>query len=206
MKYKIFLGIGIFFGLVTLFFAGLSCYFVHLAVWLSGIAFIFVFVSLLAAIFFMVPALIFFNESKPVSAARIAVNIALPALVIGGLLIDIGVENLVSSIYVTYSPSKWQTVGSYYKTEMARDFLSKYEVKGMSINDITELLGEPDSEGETEDTEEYPYRFRYDCGKPVRIHCHYNYYLDFFTAGSDRNLVIHDYSLEEGNPMEDANN
>lgn len=179
---------------------GVSLYCVHFGVWSSPSNFIFLIPSLGGAILLLGLAIVIFFGLDSSLWQKIVIYVALPVVIIGGFFLDLGIENLSFNIYTSFAPEKWLTIESKYKLEMANDFLSKYEVKGMKMNEIVSLLGEPAEEGEVESSEEYSYRYSYDCGRPIKRYALSSYRLDFFANGDNRDLEVVAYSLEEYRP------
>lgn len=197
MKRKIFLTIAIILTIGTLVLLGLTFALVHAIVWSGVYAIVLAIPCFVVCLFIMGIALIFFNEAKPKSGFRIAHNITLPLIVVIGLLIDIGVENLSFNIYTSFSPSKWETISTDYKVYMAEDFLSKYDVTNMTMNDVIDLLGEPDEEGDIAvSSQDYPYCYRYYAGRAVgREAGGMLFLLDFYMEDEGKELIISAYDL-----------
>lgn len=197
VKKRIFLIISIIAGLLFLVFLGICFYWMHRLVWESAWAVIYMFIYLGMALVFMIVGLIFFNEAGIKGAVRIAVNIAAPLIMLIGPGADIAIERISFDAYTSFSPEKWLTVDEGYKYVMTNDFLAKYEVKGMKVEEVVSLLGEPQEEGSLAEGETYAYYFRYDCGRPTTRYAIEHYFLDFYTMGEDRTISISDYSFKE---------
>ncbi|MDO5330727.1 MAG: hypothetical protein Q4F15_04820 [Bacillota bacterium] len=171
----------------------------HIAVWDSGIALVYIALCCVAIFFLSIISLILFNISGVSGPAKVAVSLSFVAILMAGFPIDYGIETACYNAYISFSPEKWQNVDGQYKAPMARDFLDRYEVKEMQVNEIVELLGEPQEEGLIRESgQEYDYYFRYDCGSPTHWHGPYPWALDFYTSGDDRGLTILDYQLRDG--------
>lgn len=199
MKNKIFAVITIILIVVSFCFLGLAIYSLHRAIWES--AGIFVIVAILVTIFAcssMSIALMFFNFANPRKGLRMGVNIALPGIVVGGLATSFFVERAAFRNYISFTPEKWQSIDSRYKLDMTSDFLDKYDVKEMTVNQVVDLLGEPYSEGKVIGSSEYNYQYSYDCGVPINASTSDPYILKFYTLGiADKDAMIVAYSLRQ---------
>lgn len=202
MKEKIFFALFLIFGVATLIFLGLSLYWIHLMVWNSPWAVMNVIPFLVTSAILAVPTLVFLDICKPHKVMKIITCIALPGLILILPVLDFGIENLALDIHVGFSPEKWLRIEEKYRAEMAENFLSHYEVRGMEMGEIVSLLGEPDEEGDLEKpTEEYSYYYRYDCGDSALRDGPYHYMMDFYTADKEASIII-DYSFSPVLPPE----
>lgn len=197
MKKRVCLIVSIVAGILFLVSLGFAFYWMHFLVWNSPLGIVYMAISLGIAFALLIVGLIFFNEAGFEGAPRIAVNITFPLLLLIGPGVDIAAERISFDAYTSFSPEKWLTIDEGYKYVMTNDFLNKYEVKGMKMEEVVSLLGEPNNEGALAEGEEYSYYFRYDCGRPVTRYAIEHYYLDFYSMGEDKTLTIMDYSFEE---------
>lgn len=183
-------------GVIALAFAGVTFYLMHLFFWDSFIYVFYAIPCVIMAFLSLCGCMVYYNLIELPVKARVLVDVIVPFLIVGGIPLDIGIERLSYQNYVSFTPEKWKTIEDAYKCDMALDFLGKYEVVGMTMNEIVSLLDEPQREGPLESSNrDYTYYYDYSCGSPKTGLGIDSYLLTFYTMGESRDLVVVNYVL-----------